>query len=393
MNTPVTVIGGGLCGSLAAIVLARRGFEVTVIEKRSDLRNHDLPAGRSINLALANRGLRPLREAGLEDRVRELLTVMRGRMIHDTAGGLELQPYGQHPWEIIYSVSRPGLNALLMSAAEQDYGVRFHFDTACVNMDVAGDEATFHNMQTGDTFSRPLGPTIATDGAGSVVRNALIEQCGLDCRVDMLDHQYKELSIPPADDGDYRMDPNALHIWPRGGYMLIALPNLDRSFTVTLFLPASGDPGFAELATAEDVRGFFAREFPDVVPLAPRLEQDWFANPLGELGTVRCAPWHVGRQVLLLGDAAHAIVPFHGQGMNCAFEDCSELGASLEATGDNWDEAMPRIAEVPRKGIEPCAMRPRISISPHQTPRWPRQTQFLYSGSGIRTWSTRGFEK
>jgi kynurenine 3-monooxygenase len=334
----VTVVGAGLAGTLAALFLARRGLAVTLLERRPDLRCVDLPAGRSINLALANRGLKPLRRAGLDARVTPLLTPMRGRMIHDPHGTLDFQPYGQRPHELIHSVSRPGLNAVLLDAAEKS-GVEIRFGWRCVGADFEHDRLEFEDAG-GRREARTLGPTVAADGAGSVLRQALARLPGHASHEELLPHGYKELSIPPGDGGMHSMEPQALHIWPRGGHMLIALPNLDGSFTVTLFLPLSGAPSFAGLG--EDparIAAFFQREFPDAAALMPTHVADFLAHPVGELGTVRCGPWHRDGQLVLLGDAAHAIVPFHGQGLNCAFEDCLALDDTLAAAGGDWSAA------------------------------------------------------
>ncbi len=351
----VNVVGAGLCGALMAVYLARRGYQVELFEARADLRSQDLPAGRSINLALANRGLRALDEVGLGARVRELVTLMRGRMIHDEAGKLEFQPYGQRPWEVIYSVSRPGLNALLLDAAERDHGVRIHFRHPCTGIDLDADELRVLDEATGQERTVPLSPTVAADGAGSVIRQALEAAGVTDSRTDWLAHAYKELTIPPSGYDHWRIEPHALHIWPRGGYMLIALPNLDHSFTVTLFLPSDGDPGFAQLDTPEAVRAFFDASFPDARALIPDLEEAFFENPTAPLGTVRCEPWNAGGQVCLAGDAAHAIVPFHGQGMNAAFEDCLELDRLLEQSDGDFEAAFRRFSLTRKPSAEAIA--------------------------------------
>jgi kynurenine 3-monooxygenase len=335
MSGRITIVGAGLGGTLAAVFLARRGYDVTLYERRPDLRHVPQPAGRSINLALANRGLKPLRLAGLDAEVRKLLTVMRGRMVHMADGSLDFQPYGQRAHEVIYSVSRPGLNALLLDAAEAA-GVHLRFGMRCSSVDFAGDVLEFTGETSGARETAPLTPCIGADGAGSVLRKALTSLPGYEASEEMLAHGYKELSILPGGSGRHRMESGALHIWPRGGYMLIALPNHDGTFTVTLFLPYLGQPSFASLATPEDVGRFFTSEFPDAAAKIHQLEKAYFAHPTGELGTVRCHPWHLQGRLLLLGDAAHAIVPFHGQGMNCAFEDCLELDRCLEEAGDDW---------------------------------------------------------
>ena len=336
-GAPVTLVGAGLAGSLLAVFLARRGHTVTVYERLPDMRRRDIPAGRSINLALAHRGIRALDAVELQGEVEKLLILMRGRMLHDLEGGTSLTPYGRTAAEVIYSISRPGLNRLLMDAAEKA-GAKIHFGQRCVGMDFdAGrlelvDEASGRHYQAG-TF-----PVIATDGGGSPVRQALARHRRFEVQEDILPHGYKELTIP-ADGGRHRMEKNALHIWPRGGHMLIALPNLDGSFTVTLFLAREGAPSFAQLEKPESLRAFFAAEFPDALALITELERDFHAHPMGMMGTVHCPEWRLGGRALLLGDAAHAIVPFHGQGMNCAFEDCLALDECLAAHGTDWDAA------------------------------------------------------
>ncbi len=335
MSRTATVVGAGLAGSLAAIFLARRGYAVTLLEKRPDMRLEPVPAGRSINLALANRGMRALAAVGLEQTVGQLLVTMRGRMVHERDGETVLQPYGQRPWEVIYSISRPRLNAVLLDEAEAA-GVDLRFRHPCTRVNLDAEALWFRDESAGGDLVLPLERCVAADGAGSVLREALMERPGYRCTVDWLEHSYKELCIPADADGGYRLDPNALHIWPRGGFMLIALPNLDGSFTVTLFLPNTGDPGFDTLDSPGRVRDFFESSFPDAAALIPDLGEAFFDNPTGALGTVRSAPWHLGDRLCLLGDAAHAVVPFHGQGMNAAFEDCLALDACLEETDGDW---------------------------------------------------------
>ncbi len=341
MSRTATVVGAGLAGALAAIFLARRDYAVTLLEKRPDMRRETVPAGRSINLALANRGLKALKAVGLEKRVRRLLVTMRGRMVHDREGNAVLQPYGQRPWEVIYSISRPGLNALLLDEAEAA-GVDLRFRHPCTRVNLDAGALWVRDESTDRDLVLPLERCVAADGAGSILREALVERPGYRCTIDWLEHSYKELCIPADDSGGYRIEPNALHIWPRGGFMLIALPNLDGSFTVTLFLPNKGDPGFDGLDTPGRVLEFFESSFPDAAKLIPDLEEAFFNNPTGPLGTVRSAPWHLGDRLCLLGDAAHAVVPFHGQGMNAAFEDCLELDGCLAETGEDWSLAFQR---------------------------------------------------
>ncbi|HET6725732.1 MAG TPA: NAD(P)/FAD-dependent oxidoreductase [Gammaproteobacteria bacterium] len=333
------IIGGGLAGSLAAIYFARRGHNVTLYERRPDIRSHELPAGRSINLALATRGIAALERAGVYESIKNLMLPMRGRMIHDRAGKTSLQPYSRNPDEVIYSISRTELNRRLLDAAEATGHVTMKFDHCCVGIDPAGGGLQIEHEPEARVADRTHKPIIAADGAGSIVRRALMQATGEQTDEAILDHAYKELSIPPDANGRHRMDPAALHIWPRGGYMLIALPNLDGSFTVTLFLAKDGEPGFNTLTTASAVEAFFREQFSDAASLMPELAELFFSNPTGMLGTVWCPRWHDGGRVLLLGDAAHAIVPFHGQGMNCAFEDCLLLDEALERHAGDFSRA------------------------------------------------------
>ena len=321
------ILGAGLAGSLSAIYLARRGASVTLFERRSDPRTTRTEAGRSINLALANRGIRALQEVGLHAHIQALTLPMRGRMLHEIGADPVLQPYGKDDSEVIYSISRAGLNALLLNQAEA-HGVDIRFEHRTEAIDLATGRVALTDP-SGDLMEVSGQPIIAADGGGSVVRRALGEQPGAVNREEMSSHGYKELTIPADADGDFQLDPNALHIWPRGGFMMIALPNLDGSFTVTLFMAHDGEHSFNALRTPVQVRAFFDRWFPSAVPLIEDLETAYFDNPTGQLGTVRCAPWHARDKAVLIGDAAHAIVPFHGQGMNCAFEDCYELDRCL----------------------------------------------------------------
>jgi len=320
----VNIVGAGLAGSLLAILLAKRGFAVTVYERRADPRLGPVDRGRSINLALAARGIRGLRLAGVLERVMPITIPMRGRMVHEHDGGAELQMYGVRPDEVIHSVPRATLNRVLIEEAAALPNVTFRFGMLCTGLAHDRDVLEFREEDTGHIHHCAAQPTIATDGAGSAVRDSLVAREVASVREEPLDHDYKELTIP-ARDGRHVMDPNALHIWPRGGFMLIALPNLDGTFTATLFLARSGNNSFEQLRSAEDVDGFFVREFPSARALIPDLLREWFEHPQGSLGTVYTRGWHLHGNLLLLGDAAHAIVPFHGQGMNCAFEDCAEL--------------------------------------------------------------------
>jgi kynurenine 3-monooxygenase len=328
----VNIVGAGLAGSLLAILLARRGLRVTAYEKRPDPRRETVDGGRSINLALAARGIRGLERAGVLDRVMPLTIPMRGRMVHEHDGRADMQLYGVRPEEVIYSVSRGALNRALVEAADE-HGVELRFEQAALGLTDDGVAVRLRDERSGRIQSAGDAPTIATDGAGSPIRHALEARGIARVREELLDHDYKELTIP-AVNGRHVLEPNALHIWPRVGFMLIALPNLDGSFTATLFLAKRGANGFEQLKTPADVTAFFAREFPSAQALMPYLAREFFENPQGLLGTVYTDGWHAGGDVLLLGDAAHAIVPFHGQGMNCAFEDCVELDSMLADSRD-----------------------------------------------------------
>ena len=320
----VNIIGAGLAGSLLAILLARRGLRVTVYERRADPRHFVADSGRSINLALASRGIRALELAGMLDEVMRFAIPMRGRMVHEHDGKAELQMYGVRPDEVIYSVSRAELNRVLIAAAASHANVEFKFRQLCLGLASGRNALEMRDEASGRIYHTEPLPSIATDGAGSAVRDSLVAHEVSDVREEPLDHDYKELTIP-AVDGKPALEVNALHIWPRGGFMLIALPNPDATFTATLFLPRVGAPSFEQLTTPAAVEEFFAREFPSARALMPELGREFFEHPQGSLGTVYTRGWHLGSEVLLLGDAAHAIVPFHGQGMNCAFEDCAEL--------------------------------------------------------------------
>lgn len=324
----LSIIGAGLAGTLLAILLARRGWRVQVFERRGDPRIDGYAGGRSINLALAERGLDALRRAGAAEQVLRQAVMMRGRMVHPLGEATHLQPYGRDDSEVIWSISRGDLNLCLIQAAEAA-GVDILFEHSLERVDFDAGIAIFRtpeNPQRRHAFNALIG----CDGAGSTLRAEMEKVTPLGSRTEWLGHGYKELEIPPGFDGDFQIEPHALHIWPRGRYMCIALPNDERTFTVTLFLPNEGDaPSFATVKTGEDARALFAREFADALPLIPRLAEDFERNPLGILGTLYLERWHLQGRAVLLGDAAHAMVPFHGQGMNCAFEDCVALAEQL----------------------------------------------------------------
>jgi kynurenine 3-monooxygenase len=337
----ILIIGAGLCGSLLALRMAQRGYQVTVVEKRPDLRKITQDAGRSINLALSDRGLRGLRLAGVEEDAKKLCIPMNGRMIHNKEGNTFLSPYSGREGEYINSISRPGLNMLLLDAIDKMPNVKTHFNLGCEAVDLENASATFKNYKSGQTETFSGAILIGTDGAGSVVRKSMFEHRKFlfSFSQQWLTHGYKELEIPAAKDGGFKTYKNALHIWPRGEDMLIALPNLDGSFTVTLFLPYSNsDYCFDNLITAEKVEEYFQKEFPDTLELIPNLAEEYFNNPTGPLGTIKCSPWHCYEKSLLMGDAAHAIVPFYGQGMNASFEDVVVFDEVLEKFEGNWEQ-------------------------------------------------------
>ncbi len=332
----VILVGAGLAGSLLAIYLAKRGFQVDIYERRPDMRQASISAGRSINLALSVRGIHALSRVNLDQRVLADALPMTGRMMHAVDGQLTYQPYGKNENEVINSISRRGLNCLLMDTAESENNVRIFFNQRCLGGDLEAGQLIFRDEARGETRTVSGDTIIATDGATSAVRMEMQKIGRFNLSQMYLEHGYKELTIPPGAGGSFQIDKNMLHIWPRGDYMLIALPNPDGSFTCTLFLGYASTPGFDGLKTPADVLQFFQEIFPDTIPLIPELSEDFFSNPTGNLITIKCLPWHIDGKVLLLGDAAHAIVPFYGQGMNCAFEDCAILDDCISEYGTDW---------------------------------------------------------
>ena len=328
----IQIIGAGPAGSLLGILLARRGVEVHLYERRSDPHGVAAEAGRSINLALAARGMRALESAGVLPRIEPLCVRMRGRQLHETGRQDQFIAYGQREQEVIWSVSRSALTAELAAAAAELPSLRLHYGQMCTGYD--GDALRMRDVAERRDYQLPAERVIGADGAGSVLRHCLAQHDGFEVTEARLPHDYKELQVP-LQAGHAALSMEALHIWPRGGYMLIALPNADGTFTATLFLAreadaGSGQPGFDALQTVQQVERFFRNEFPDFLALVPDLAQQFLANPQGMLGTVYCPRWNDAERLLLIGDAAHAIVPFHGQGMNCAFEDCRLLDAMLQ---------------------------------------------------------------
>jgi kynurenine 3-monooxygenase len=338
MNLPgegVGIVGAGPTGALLAILLKRRGMKVTVYESRSDPRRAAADAGRSINLALADRGTHALAAAGLLEAIRPLVVPMRGRYVHQADGSSGLQPYGARPNEVIYSISRRELNNVLIDAAV-GAGVDVRFQQRLEGADLAAGSARVRDLARGVSEEIPLRPLLGADGAGSLLRRRLAAQGLIEAEDVPLEHGYKELSIPAGPARDARLEPEALHIWPRGGYMLIALPNRDGSFTATLFLPLQGISSFAALRSPQAIDEFLSANFPDARALMPDCVAEFQHHPTGFLGTVHARTWQAGGAAALIGDAAHAIVPFHGQGMNCCFEDCLEFDACL-AGAASWE--------------------------------------------------------
>ncbi len=332
----ITLIGSGLTGPLLAISLVQRGFPVRLYERRPDMRHVRISAGRSINLALSTRGIHALREAGLWGEIENILIPMRGRMMHSVTGELTFMPYGKDETEFINSVSRAELNISLMSAAEKA-GVTIHFNERCTGFDLHSGAIHLRNEDTEAESVVDSKVVIGTDGAASAVRTEMHKLPRFNFSQQYLDYGYKELTIPAGTDGRHVFETHALHIWPRGTFMLIALPNIDGTFGCILFLPfEGGDISFEALDTEAKVLSFFEVQFPDAVRLMPNLIENYFGNPTGAMVTVKCSPWHADGKALLLGDAAHAIVPFFGQGMNCAFEDCTYFLELLDRYGSDW---------------------------------------------------------
>lgn len=341
-STEILIIGAGLCGSLLALRLAQRGHKIHMMEKRPDLRKTQLVAGRSINLALSDRGIKAMKLAGIQHKVEKLCIPMHGRMIHDREGNSFLSPYSGKKDEYINSVSRSGLNALLLDEAEKMPNVSISFNQNCLSVDFGSSShqpssAEFEDFHSKQKTTIQADIIFGTDGAGSAVRHSLEKNPDFEVSQEFLSHGYKELRIPPTENNGWKIHKNALHIWPRGENMVIALPNQDGSFTVTLFLSlASGEYNFENLKTPEKVLEYFRKDYSDALESMPELTTDFFHNPIGELGTVRCFPWQYQGKILLMGDAAHAVVPFYGQGMNASFEDVVVLDGFMEKYKDDW---------------------------------------------------------
>jgi len=338
----IIIVGAGLCGGLLALRLAQRGYQVSLYEMRGDMRLGEVDAGRSINLALSDRGLRALRLVGLEERMIEECIPMHGRMIHSVEGELRLSKYSGRQEDFINSVSRSDLNRILIEEADKHQDVSLYFDAKCTGIDIENNEVTFD--QNGKTITAKGDVIIGTDGAGSRVRREMLSHVSDENKEDeavFLSHGYKELSIPATETGGWRIDKNALHIWPRGEFMLIALPNLDGSFTVTLFLSYNDEVGFNHINSDEEIMSFFTTYFPDTLTHMPEIVKDYNDNPVGRLGTLKCFPWQHNGKLMIMGDAAHAIVPFYGQGMNASFEDVFVFDECLDKFDDDWQQVLP----------------------------------------------------
>lgn len=328
-----TIVGGGLAGSLLGVFLGQKGYKVDLFERRPDMRNEDIDGHRSINLALSHRGIKALERVGLSDLILKDAIPMHGRIMHDTKGELAYQPYGLEG-QYINSISRAGLNLRLLELADEHPNVDLHFEHKCTHADLENAKTTFQ-VADGTSIDHKSDFLIGTDGAYSAVRDAFRTSGRVDYSQSYLKHGYKELEIP-ALDGDFAMDKNALHIWPRGHFMMIALPNPNKTFTCTLFMPFEGADSFDSLKTEGDIQAFMEKNFADAVPLMPTMMEDFTHNPVGSLVTVKTFPWYKGKSILL-GDSAHAIVPFYGQGMNACFEDCTILDDMMQKHLPNWD--------------------------------------------------------
>ncbi len=351
----IIIVGAGLTGTLLAIYLGKMGYSVDVYEKRPDLRSSPEEKGRSINLALSSRGIRALEAVGISQSILGEAVPMRGRMLHDTQSQEKFVPYGKDDSEYINSVSRNGLNRNLLDLAESIPGVRFFFEQQCLDYHLDEKAISFRDTSQDQVYKREAQLVLAADGAGSVIRQGLEAKRQNRCSTEFLSYGYKELTIPSLAKGGFQLEPHALHIWPRGAYMLIALPNAEGSFTCTLFLANHGNPSFEGLNEEAKILPFFEENFPDALRLMPDLLEEFQSNPIGLLGTVWCYPWAYEDQVLLIGDAAHAIVPFYGQGMNASFEDCYWLAQYIRDYQGNWGEILPAYQRFRKKDTDAIA--------------------------------------
>jgi kynurenine 3-monooxygenase len=353
-NGTITLVGAGLTGPLLALELVRRGFQVEIYERRADLRRVHMSAGRSINLALSVRGIHTLTQAGLWKDMKKIVIPMKGRMMHSTTSEITFQPYGRNESEVINSISRADLNIALMNAAEER-GVKIHFQKRCSGVDLKSGVLELHDEKTGERQSVAADVVIGCDGSASAIRGEMLKRSRFNFSQQYLDYGYKELTIPAVPGGKHALETNALHIWPRGNYMLIALPNVDGTFACILFLPFEGKDSFEQLPTRAAVLEFFRSQFADALALMPDLADNFFANPVGSMVTIRCSPWYFEGKALLLGDAAHAIVPFFGQGINCGFEDCTVLMELLDQHGADWNKVFTEFERTRKENTDAIA--------------------------------------
>jgi len=346
MKKKVTIVGAGLVGSLLSIYLSKRGYKVNVFERRADMRLETMSAGRSINLALSDRGWRGLEGVGIADDIKKISIPMYGRFIHHKDGTNAYQPYGKGN-QAIYSVSRADINMKLMDLAEQQENVNIQFNKKCTLINRKELAITFEDNLTKETSNTSTDLLFGADGAFASSRLSIqLQSDRFEYNQHYIDCGYKELIIPAGKNGEFLLDKNALHIWPRGSFMMIALPNPDGNFTCTLFLPFEGEKSFSNLKTDKQVEDFFKSEFSDAFTLMPTLISDFKTNATASLVTVKCFPWVFDNKIGLIGDAAHAIVPFYGQGMNCGFEDCVVLNELIEKHNDDWDIIFPEYEQL-----------------------------------------------
>ena len=354
----ILIIGAGLCGSLLALRLAQRGFKVEVYESRPDLRKVDISAGRSINLALSDRGFKALRLCAVEEKAKEICIPMYGRLMHDTKGNTFASNYSGRENEYINSISRGDLNGILLTEAEKHENVNIHFNQKCKKVDIENSIAHFKDYKTKEEFKVKADVIFGTDGAGSSLRKSYISERKFlfSYSQNYLNHGYKELEIPGDKNGNHQISKEHLHIWPRGNFMLIALPNLDGSFTVTLFLSYDeGEYNFNNLTSEENITAFFEKEFPDALALIPNIKEEFANNPTGALGTVKCSPWSYQNKTILMGDSAHAIVPFYGQGMNASFEDVVVFDEILNEGLNSWEAVFKSYQKVRKQDTDAIA--------------------------------------
>lgn len=351
----ITLIGAGLAGCALAMYLAKRGFKVDIYERRPDPRKNQNDTGRSINLTLSTRGIHVLKKLNLYQQVMKLSIPLKGRMIHSINGELRFQPYGKKAEEVLYSIDRTKFNIALLNEAEKYENVKIHFNYKCMGMDFDSGELRLCDEITEKETVIKAEPVIGTDGSASALRMSMLKVRGFNFSQSYLNHGYKELTISAGENGKFQLEKNALHVWPRGQYMLNGFPNLDGTFTCIMFAPFQGEYSFESLDSEEKLIDFFENQFPDALPLMPSLVEKYFAKSAGSLITIKCNPWYVDGKSLLLGDAAHAIVPFYGQGMNCALEDCAYLDECVDRYGENWKKVFQEFERLRRVNTDAIA--------------------------------------